>query len=289
MSGSQRHLWRNERVNCSGMGKEEKSEVAHTQTALQSSFMTTQNRRPISRSTAPKHKGALALCQSMRNERLVPSPLKRHHCWACALTHTHTHTHTHSHRHTHNAHRHTHIQSHRHTHTGAHAHTHTHTHTHTHPLCQFHRVPRRPLLADSSEKSKIKSYCKEDSQRHRLLYSMSVKFQTWDKWLRCLFNISKQTWLPGFSLHLLQGPPGWQTHPLPWTLQDREPGCSSLCSPTILVNCPLHLWASWMLHLVLLSLLFLPLTPLLTWLCSYPLWTLPDIPASSYSFPHNLQ
>ena len=74
----------------------------------------------------------------------------------------------------------------------------------------------------------------------------TVKLQTQDKWLKCLLNISKPTW-PSGSPSIPQSLPvtvyGCLPCPLPWTLQPKGLGCSSLCNLAILASqhCP-YLW-----------------------------------------------
>lgn len=71
-----------------------------------------------------------------------------------------------------------------------------------------------------------------------------IKFQTWDKLLRCPFSISKQTCPQGSSCispSLFQGMAGI---PCPLTFQPREL-CYSLLYKTILVACSLsNFWPS---------------------------------------------
>lgn len=121
----------------------------------------------------------------------------------------------------------------------------------------------------------------------------TVKFQNWNKWLRCLFNVWQQTrllgspWIP-LSLAATGSPglniqPPARNSPLAWWL-----GCSSQHNPTISVTCSLCT----------------PGPPgCLTWFplpspfpSSQPcmgspvelclLWILPDVPASGYALPH---
>lgn len=88
-----------------------------------------------------------------------------------------------------------------------------------------------------------------------------VKFQTWDKQLRCLPNISKLTWPPGspsIPWSLLQGmtaisPPSTLTSPSQGLDNPSSRG-SSLYNSTILVTHPLlYLWppacCTWFLSL----------------------------------------
>lgn len=107
---------------------------------------------------------------------------------------------------------------------------------------------------------------------------MGIKFQTGDKWLRCLFDVSKQTWLPGF-LNIPQS--------LPVTGYSLNTPLSILNFPAQGLGCPsprfgylpfLYLWppdcCTWF-----------PLSPLTRLRVICLLWTFPDVTASHYAFP----
>jgi hypothetical protein len=89
-----------------------------------------------------------------------------------------------------------------------------------------------------------------------------LDLQMWDKWLRGLLTIPKQTLVIRFSQHP-SVPTCYRASwlaPLPWTPPAQRLSCPSLYSPAILVNWsfgPTLLWTSWLLYLVPIS----PLPP----------------------------
>ena len=119
---------------------------------------------------------------------------------------------------------------------------------------------------------------------------ISVRVQIWDKWLRCLFNISKQTWTPDFPWiphSLTVTGLFWLAYPVPY------PEPSSPC------------WAAltYMIQPFWLPAIFVPLGllapapgssalpfpfPSLSSRGSglFPLWTVQDVPGSGYALPH---
>lgn len=64
---------------------------------------------------------------------------------------------------------------------------------------------------------------------------LTIRFQTWDKWMRCLFNISGSSCIPQ-SLHVKRSPSLAYPAPYPKLLQCRALGSFSLCKATILVT-----------------------------------------------------
>lgn len=115
----------------------------------------------------------------------------------------------------------------------------------------------------------------------------TIRFQTWDKLPRCLFNISNWALTARFFQSLpVTGPP-WPAYPAPYPdFQPRVWVALSCTSQAFwlpdLLACSLLSLGSWLLHLIPLP---LPV-PHMAW-GSRPLWTLPGIPASGYALLHS--
>lgn len=119
-----------------------------------------------------------------------------------------------------------------------------------------------------------------------------IKSQTQDKWLGCLFDTSKQSWLPGspsIPQPLCVTGSSWLAYSVPYSELSRSGSWAVLpyifqtfWLPTPFVSLP-----SWLPHLVPLSPFSfpsqLPQWPSSIWSC--PRWILPDVPVSFYTLP----
>lgn len=123
-----------------------------------------------------------------------------------------------------------------------------------------------------------------------------ARSQTWDKWVKCLFNISNQTWPQVLPTSLGVTWYGWhnlvptlnfssQEAGLSFPIQSRQFGYWALFVYTLpLLPCLPHPLSS---SLALPSVLFPLFSPLSScdWLGSCSLWTPPDVPAAGYALP----
>lgn len=126
------------------------------------------------------------------------------------------------------------------------------------------------------------SHTKQHTNERKFIQNLYTLQTPEDKWMRCLCNISKQTWPPG-SLSIPYSLPGiaglYPGNGLPFPQWLFPCVIQTSLLPT-LIFFPFVPLAIWLLYLVHLS----PFPPFLSPHSSgsCPLWTLPDVFTSSY-------